>query len=188
MLLIVAQAMVLICAVCGLSLFLYVHVFSFRRLRRQERTFNREDARADREVVTAQAGTQLAVAGGGLGAPTQEALFYLYHEQVRRFIDAKIDIMRSAAETQNRIMLIQAEVVRDGGGEPAPMMLEARSDGGCEVAMPARRSAAALLDEQLRAARGETERHLSAIDQQIRTLPGPSLDHWVAAQAGQTAD
>jgi len=186
--LIVAQTMVLICAVCGLALFLYVHAFSYRRLRHQERSLDREDTRSDRADAAARPGTQLAIDAAPLGAPTRDALFYLYHEQVRRFLDAKIDIMRSAAETQNRILLMQAEVVRDTGKEATPPMLEMRPGGDCELAIPPRRDGAALLGDQLSAARRETERHLSEIDRQIRALPGPSLDRWVAAQAGQSAD
>jgi len=186
--LIVAQTMVLICAVCGLLMFIYIHVFSYRRLHRAERRMNRDDAREDRELANAQPQSQAVMLAMPAGA-SQEALFYLYHEQVRRFIDAKIDIMRNAAETQNRILLIQAEAMKNGAMEPGPLLLEARSgDGEYEVAVPARQGNVSMLSEQLRTARSETERHLSEIDQQIRSLPGPSLDQWVMAQARHTAD
>lgn len=185
--LIVAQTMVLICAVCGLLMFLYIHVFSFRRLRRQERRMNREDARDDRASAAVEPQAQTVVPALSAGA-SQEALFNLYHEQVRRFIDAKIDIMRSAAETQNRILVIQAEAIRDGAVEPAPLLLEAGADGSCAVAVPVARHGVSRLSEQLHLARRETEHHLSEIDQQIRSLPGPSLDQWVTAQARQSAD
>ncbi|MEI6559761.1 MAG: hypothetical protein WCO00_15260 [Rhodospirillaceae bacterium] len=183
--LIVAQTMVLTCAACGLVMFLYIHLFTFRRLRHQERRFDRDEARADRELgAAAEPGTQLAVAGM-MPAQTEAAMFYLYQEQVRRFIDAKIDIMRNAAETQNRIMVIQAETLRNTASRPALQTIDIDLDGS-QIAdgptmLPARREEAFPLSDQLRAARAETERHLAEIDQQIRSLPGPSLNQWVNA-------
>ncbi|MEI8395456.1 MAG: hypothetical protein WCF85_12015 [Rhodospirillaceae bacterium] len=181
---IVAQTMVLTCAVCGLLMFIYINLFSYRRLRRQERQLDRADDRIDR--VQAEASTAMVVSGMN-GAFGQEALFYLYQEQVRRFIDAKIDIMRSSAETQNRILLMQAEVVRNSSAQPSgPMLLEASPSGEMLPATIPQSSSPRpeimMLSEQMRTARAETDRHLAAIDEQMRSLPGPSIDHWVAAQ------
>ena len=183
--LIVAQTMVLSCAAVGLLMFLYIHLFSFRRLRHHERRIDRDEARADRDLAaTPEPGTQLASVGMA-PAQSEAALFYLYQEQVRRFIDAKIDIMRSAVETQNRIMVIEAETVRNAAALPAPPTIEIAANGELArehaLIVPARRSASSLLADQLRMVRNETERHLAEIDQQIRALPGPSLDHWAAA-------
>ncbi len=176
--------MVLVCAACGLTLFVYIHVFSYRRLRHQDRHLDREEARADRAMMALpEATTQPAVVGMA-PAQAEAALFYLYQEQVRRFIDAKIDIMRSAAETQNRILVIQAETVRNAAALPAPHMpsphmIEINGDGS--AALPARLTEAAPMVEQLHTVRTETERHLAEIDQQIRSLPGPSLTQWTTA-------
>jgi len=177
--LIVAQTMVLICAACGLTMFLYVHLFSYRRLRRQERRLDRDEARSDRETAAApEPGCQLAAVGMA-PAQAEAALFYLYQEQVRRFIDAKIDIMRSAAEAQNRILVIQAETAREAAAHPAPPTFDIDADGA--ATLPARREGPAPFFDQLRVVRAETERHLADIDDQIRALPGPSLNQWAAA-------
>ena len=180
--LIVAQTMVLTCAACGLLMFLYIHLFSFRRLRHHERRIDRDEAWADRSLAQgeAKAGTQLAPVGM---APEQAeaALFYLYQEQVRRFIDAKIDIMRSAVETQNRIMVIQAETVRNAAALPAPHLIEIDAEGAASLPALLREREPAPLADQLHTVRAEAERHLAEIDQQIRALPGPSLGQWTAA-------
>ena len=197
--LVIAQSMVLICAVCGLAMYLYIHVFSFRRLRHQERRFGREDANEARANAKADTETQVAVitAGAGYG---RDALFYLYQEQIRRFIDAKIDILRASAETQNRILLMEAEAIRDGVALPPPCRFEpatitATNDTDTDVVVmvpvpfpaPAPQEPS-LLSERFQAVRRETERNLAEIDQQIRSLPGPSLDHWVMAETLRSAD
>ncbi len=189
---VVAQTMFLVVAACGLMMFLYIHLFSYRRLRHHERRLDRDDARADRQMAgPPEPGTQLAAIGMA-PAQAEAALFYLYQEQVRRFIDAKIDIMRSAAETQNRIMVIQAETVRNAAALPGPHMithlaartLDISADGDIDVdraeMVPTVRANAQPLTEQLCTVRSETERHLAEIDEQIRALPGPSLQQWAA--------
>ncbi|MEI7607022.1 MAG: hypothetical protein WCJ64_06530 [Rhodospirillaceae bacterium] len=181
--LVVAQTMVLVCAGCGLMMFLYVHLFSYRRLRRQEHRLDRDEARADRaEAAVPEPGTALA-APGLAPAQTEAALFCLYQEQVRRFIDAKIDIMRAAADTQNRLVLIHAETEREAvrrGGTIIDIVPEEGPVGGGTL-LPARREQTIGVFDQLRTVRSETERHLAEIDQQIRALPGPSLHQWAVA-------
>ena len=168
-------------------MFLYVHLFSYRRLRRQEHRLDRDEARADRaEAAVPEPGTALA-APGLAPAQTEAVLFCLYQEQVRRFIDAKIDIMRAAADTQNRLVLIHAETEREAvrrGGTIIDLEPEALDPEGAPLRsalLPARREQTAGVFDQLRTVRSETERHLAEIDQQIRALPGPSLHQWAAA-------
>ena len=177
--LVIAQGMVLICASCGLLMYLYIHVFSFRRLRHQERRLDRDESRLDREMaVSSETGSKLTAVGMA-PAQTEAALFYLYQEQLRRFIDAKIDIMRSSAETQNRIMVIEAETVRNAAGRLPPPQIDIDQNGN--AVLPVVREEVRPLSDKLHTVRTETERHLAEIDEQMRSLPGPSLNQWTAA-------
>ena len=124
----------------------------------------------------------------------QEALFYLYEEQVRRFIDAKIAIMRTSAETQNRILLMQAEVGIGISSPHAPLLLESALRNGRDahpVNVPAvcqndadqgnagRDELGLQLAQQAQNVRSETKRHLAEIERQMRSIPGASIDQWV---------
>ncbi len=178
--LIVAQSMALTCAGCGLLMFIYIHFFSYRRLRYQGRHMECDEARNNRQMeVASDPGQQIALVGM---APAQAdaALFYLYQEQVRRFIDAKIDILRNAAETQNRILVIQAETVRNASLQSGSPMIEI--DTKCDAMLPAVHREVSSLFNQFHEVRGNVERNLADIDEQIRSLPGPSLSQWASSQ------
>ena len=81
---------------------------------------------------------------------TQEMLYYMYQDQLRRFIDAKIDIMKSSIDTQNKILLMQAKATIETGFTP--------------------------MVEQYQLAREEAAKYLDYIDHQIEDLPGATKD------------
>lgn len=205
--LVVAQGVMLFGGLMGLFLFVYANAFIVKRLVRADRRIGREEVRMEAAQLQAGASTSTAVSTQlalpePSGRNTEEALYLMYQEQVRRFIDAKIDIMKSTAETQNRILLLQAQAMASttvhhgpaqiegaaggrGGIHYLPAMTAAAGDAD-EMAVPAKRDVLSVLMEQHEVLRSEARDRLDEIDHQIRTLPGPSMDAWVMAQAHQT--
>ncbi len=183
---IIAQVMLLIAAGAALFMYMYVHMFSLRRLRRHGRQIDRAEDREAREAALAN--EHLALAGPS-AAQREDAVFYLYHEQVRRFIDAKIDIIRSAADTQNRILLLQAKEACERGRVTGPVLIGVRAVG--ETAQPVHNEAehgvgrdnGLLLSDSLEKARLQVQSQLDVIDQQMHGLPNPLAP---LAQTGPT--
>ncbi len=250
------QLLVLTACTVGILAFVYVNWFTYRGLRREQKradledqfaeglTFRNEDPDPQLEQIDLQR--------------REEALFYMHQEQVRRLFDAKLDLIRSSADTQNKISLIQAEVVRlraerdvraaesgrlerpddylalehqgadppaapSGSGGSASATIEPtggtdvvdaevvdapdaaaprRAEGDGAATSPADDGATDELDEDIDAhermiellkaeherQKTETEQRLAELDQQIRTLPGISVDGWVRSQSQSTKD
>jgi hypothetical protein len=196
----VTQSLIVISSLCGILFFIYVNFFSYVRLQLDKRRMVREAQEEEDMAARAANERNLPALPAFNREAAEESMYYLYQEQVRRLIDAKIDIMRSMAETQNRIALVQAEVVRlntekelclvQNGGGADQLCLPANEDGeaapkSAEVVVfqPKDKAMSSLLAQQ-QAMRDEAERRLMDIDAQIRSLPGASLDRWVAAQTG----
>ena len=205
MVIVVAQGVLLLGSVVGLVLFVYANVFIFKRLVGSDKRISRQEAVALAEIpATPQTAvsTQVVMIDANPRS-TEETLFLLYQEQLRRFIDAKIDIMRSASETQNRVMLLQAQAMCNSTVQREPLTIEnsAASRDGIrylptmvpagsdaeeadeEVMVPARRDVLGVLMEHHEAVRDETRRRLEEIDEQMRSIPGPSMNGWAMANA-----
>ena len=191
----VAEGIMLAGAAFGVIVFIYANVFIVRRLYGHDRRLSRTEAMACQAAAATTLPSTEVISTEPSLAVSQEAMFYLYHEQVRRFIDAKIDIMRSTAETQNRIMLMQAQAVCTGAVPAPALMIEAGEARDTRMAMvPAcveetapRSGLIAAIAEQHRMLRTEAKRHLDEIDHQIRSLPGPSPEVWMMAQVHEHA-
>ena len=205
MIVIVAQAVLLTGSVVGLALFVYANVFIFKRLLASDEIISRRESIDIATLPTVAAAPQTAVSTQMViidanPRSTEETLFLLYQEQLRRFIDAKIDIMRSTSETQNRVMLLQAQAMCNATNHAVPLAIESlpRPSVGTstlptiapyqaeaeEGAMePARRHVLGALMEHHETIRDETRRQLEEIDLQMRNLPGPSMAGWVMANA-----
>jgi len=203
--LIVAQGVMLFGGMMGLFLFLYANVFIVKRLVRADRRISRVEVQMEAAVTEPQTSTAVStqVALPELaGRNVEDALYLMYHEQVRRFIDAKIDIMKSTAETQNRILLLQAQAMASTTVQRGPAMIEtgtgdrgairylpamkAESEDEDDLAVPGKRDVLSVLMEQHEVLRSQAQDRLEEIDHQIRSLPGPSMDAWAMAQAHQT--
>ncbi len=207
MLIIVAQGVLLLGSAVGIALFVYANVFIFKRLLGFDKRITRQEAielaaiPATPQPVTTQV---LMIDSNPRGA--EETLYLLYQEQLRRFIDAKIDIMRSTAETQNQVMLLQAQAMCNATAQREPLTLEygARGQTGIHylpamvpaggdsannqnLMVPGRRDVLDTLLDQHEVIRDETKRRLEEIDEQMRSLPGPSMAGWAMASAFQGA-
>ncbi len=128
------QVLVLAACSIGLFAFIFVNWFTYRRLRFEQR-------RAEAEKIERPAGLGLADQGydqtPGRDIDLQQrdqALFYMHQEQVRKIFDAKLEIIKSAADAQHKISVIQAEVLKLKA-EKDFKLLEDRSDMGDEEAM-----------------------------------------------------
>ncbi len=205
MIIIVAQGVLLLGSAVGIALFVYANVFIFKRLLGFDKRISRQEAIDLADMpTTSQAVTTQVVMIDANPRSTEESLYLMYQEQLRRFIDAKIDIMRSTAETQNRVMLLQAQAMCNTTAQRAPLTLEssaARRDGihylptmvpaggdagtDDDVMVPGRRDVLGVLMEQHEVIRDETKRRLEEIDEQMRSLPGPSMAGWAMAGACQ---
>lgn len=205
----ISQSLVVISCLCGILFFIYVNFFSYARLQLDKRRMIREANEEERRAVEADRQAALPALPAFNREQAEESMYYLYQEQVRRLIDAKIDILRSMSDTQNRIALMQAEVARNtsqrdllmvqsrvAGQEvlslPEPAAEGEYADdhrdaevlqGGSVVVFKPRERAMNSLIEQQKLAREEAERRLAMIDEQMRSLPGASLDRWVASQS-----
>jgi len=207
MIILVAQGVLLMGSVVGIVLFVYANVFIFKRLLGFDKRITRQEAIALAEMPTAPqtaVSTQVVMIDANPRS-TEETVYLMYQEQLRRFIDAKIDIMRSTAETQNRVMLLQAQAMCNTTAQPAqltiesssggrdgihylPTMVPAGGDGGSandDLMVPGRRDVLGALMEHHEVIRDETKRRLEEIDEQMRTLPGPSMAGWAMANAHQ---
>ena len=212
MIIIVAQGVLLLGSAVGIVLFVYANLFIFKRLLGFDKRISRQEAVALAEMPAAPqtaVSTQVVMIDANPRS-TEETLYLLYQEQLRRFIDAKIDIMRSTAETQNRVMLLQAQaqahMVCNTTAEREPLTIEssatgrdgirylptmvpAGGDGGeadDDVMVPGRRDVLGALMEHHEIIRDETKRRLEEIDEQMRSLPGPSIAGWAMANAHQS--
>lgn len=206
MIILVAQGVLLMGSAVGIVLFVYANLFIFKRLLGFDKRISRQEAIALAGMPTAPqtaVSTQVLMIDANPRS-TEETLYLMYQEQVRRFIDAKIDIMRSTAETQNRVMLLQAQAMaatttqrepltiessasRDGI-HYLPTMVPAGGDGGSandDLMVPGRRDVLGALMEHHEVIRDETKRRLEEIDEQMRSLPGPSMAGWTMANAYQ---
>ncbi len=206
MIIIVAQGVLLLGSVVGLVLFVYANLFIFKRLLGFDKRISRQEAISLAAMPAAPqtaVSTQVVMIDAN-PRDTEETLYLMYQEQLRRFIDAKIDIMRSTAETQNRVMLLQAQAMCNASAQRGPLTLDSRADRegirylpamvpagddgeeSDEMMVPARRDPLGALMEQHEVIRDETKRRLAEIDEQMRTLPGPSLNGWAMATAHQS--
>ena len=211
MIIVVAQGVLLMGSLVGIVLFVYANVFIFKRLLGFDKRISRQEAIALAEMPAAP---QTAVTTQVLmiesnPRSTEETLFIAYQEQLRRFIDAKIDIMRSTAETQNRVMLLQAQAMCNTTAQRAPLTIESSSAGrdgihylptmvpaggdmgedeDGEMTVPGRRDVLGTLMEHHEVIRDETQRRLEEIDEQMRSLPGPSMAGWAMAGAHQSVN
>lgn len=136
-----SQILVVAAVTIGLVLFIFVNYFVVRRLQLDERRsrMNIEQPNAvSMEEVTPQRSPE------EIERERELALFYMHQEQVRRLVDAKIDIIKDSAETNNKIALIQAEVAKinaekevrmiESGMSPAqPQMLSLAHGGVVDV-------------------------------------------------------
>ena len=68
-----------------------------------------------------------------------------------------------------------------------PTMVSAGDDGEGELMVPAKRDVLGALMEQHEVIRDHTQRQLEEIDEQMRTLPGPSMAGWAMANAQSCA-
>ncbi|MEI6558732.1 MAG: hypothetical protein WCO00_10020 [Rhodospirillaceae bacterium] len=184
MFVVAAQSMVIIFCLCGLLMFLYVHLFSTRRIKRLAVELRRGDVRQD--------GGDPGLAGEALprlAAPTLRDLIYLQQEQVRRITDAKIEIIRSAANTENQMLLMHARAACDGRGAPGPQTIEMRAlrgpaavADGCATVLVvteagdddearAVQGRVPQLRDYLQASRAQTRHHLAEVDQHFGSWP-----------------
>ncbi len=215
MVIIVAQGVLLFGSVVGLFLFVYANVFIFKRLLGFDKRISRQEAIALAETPTTAntTVTTQVVMFDSNPRDTAETLFLLYQEQLRRFIDAKIDIMRSTAETQNRVMLLQAQAMCNTTAQRTPLTIESAaanrdsirylptmvpaggdmvtsddsmSGDDMDLMVPGRRDVLGALMEHHEVIRTETKRQLDEIDEQMRTLPGPSMEGWAMANVHHT--
>ncbi len=204
MVILVAQGVLLMGSLVGIVLFVYANVFIFKRLLGFDKRISRQEAiqLAEMPAVPQTAVTTQVLMIESNPRSTEETLYIAYQEQMRRFIDAKIDIMRSTAETQNRVMLIQAQAMANATVQPAhltlengrrdnvhylPTMVSAGDDGEEDLMVPAKRDVLGALMEQHEVIRDHTQRQLEEIDAQMRTLPGPSMAGWAMANAQSCA-
>ena len=139
----IAQGFVFV--VCGLLMFLYVHLFSAGQLTRHIQQQISGDARQ----------------GSGEFGPalppvlSQQALLALYREQMSRLVDAKIHIIRSAADTENRVLLMQAKASLESGHRPSHPVIDGSAQG-----------------DYLQVTQSRAAHHLAELDQQIQSIPG----------------
>lgn len=133
-----AQILLFVAAITGLLTISYVHLFMGRSLTRYG--LRRDGAR----------NVQDAGASPPTPTPPPAALVYERQEQIGRLLQAKIDIIRGAVETRNRMLLLQAQAACEG--TPALPLHDMREE-----------------------VRGIAGAHLAAIDQQIDSLrPAPT--------------
>jgi uncharacterized small protein (DUF1192 family) len=133
------QVLLLVSCSVGIILVLFVNWSVFKRMYRDHRVAHLRQAGMTTVGITPTPvvihqiqlpGQQTGQAVGqplGLSEEERErALFYQHQEQVRRLFDAKIDLVKSTIETQNRIAVIQAEVIKieaEKGESPAAQQL-----------------------------------------------------------------
>lgn len=109
----ITQILVVAACAAGLFVFIFVNWFTFRRLQHEHRRVleDKIERPIDRvQLVYAEEDSRLSIEA--MEREKEMALFYMHQEQVRRLLDAKIDVIRNTAETHNRIALVQAEVVK----------------------------------------------------------------------------
>ncbi|CAK0779324.1 hypothetical protein CCP2SC5_80030 [Azospirillaceae bacterium] len=192
------KGLVLIAAMGGIIFLLFIKLLSFKGLRydqeqaKQQRIMTPEQRIAERaEIARIEREEQSRLM-------QEQSLFYMHQEQVKRFFDAKLEIVRSITDAQNRISVIQAEIARtriDGEMRMIEYGHKQRTDNNTQYDpendpdLEAMRKAKIVHEEQLHemirlqeATKYEAERRLMDLDNEIRRLPGASIDNWVGHQ------
>jgi len=212
-----AYSQILVVAACtiGLVLFVFVNYFVIRRLQADDR---RNRMAMNQPIVAVVAEVVPNRSPEDIEREKELALFYMHQEQVRRLVDAKIEVIKDSSRTNNQIAIIQAEVAKihaekevrliESGVIPTePKMLaiehdrliEVEEDQHGELVVQDRDGAnpwgqrvpdefLGSLARQQRAVRNESERQLAELEEQMQGLPGRSMGGWVKSQLDSTRD
>jgi hypothetical protein len=130
----------------------------------------------------------------------QHSMFEFHQERIRRYYDAKFEVIRSINEVHSRIAIINAGLARSRMESELRMIeygQKARVEHGDEEAG----REMALLDttrriheeqmllqlQQQEAVKADAERRLAMLDQEMRAMPGASVEGWVSHQLLESA-
>jgi|GEM_PF-3861404 len=129
------QLLILVACTAGLAVFVFINWITYRRLHRDPGVLDAQPV-----TVLVQAAPQIESRSEGFSEEERErALFYMHQEQIRRLCDAKIEVVKSVVATQNRIAVIQADVIRLqaekelhmlASSGPEPVMISHERDDG----------------------------------------------------------
>lgn len=219
MIITMAQVLILLAIGVGLVGFAFMQYFTYRGLRRDAKhaAYQRKNPRlvdvhqtAQGRVIDRLTNQEEEVAPAESGTSRNQALFYLHQEQMRRFMDAKLEILRATVDTQNKISLLKAEIARlkaerdfkqaEGGhaGEQTRYALAQPADGSSPTGNVTGNGSDNLSrlierhEETLDALiasqqeiKQEAEEKLQALESELKALPGSSPEAWAEEQLGR---
>jgi len=186
----VQTSILLIIGVCiaGIVFFAYLKIYLFVRYRRlHDQAMREAEARAVRETEARQQ-LQENQHDQEESRRRGQVLFLMHQEQVRRLIDAKIDVVRTLAAAQARLTTVRAELIQRHSEILLRIAETGQGDGSAaSTALAEAHNQLALILEQHQQLKADAEQRLATIEAEMRALPGTSGEGWVAAVYSENA-
>jgi len=212
MIITMAQVLILLAIAVGLIGFMFMQYFTYRGLRRdaKQAELKRQNPRlvdvhqtSHGQIIDRLSDRQEETVPSEDHSGKNQALYYLHQEQMRRLMDAKLEMIRSTIETQNKISLLKAEVARlkaerdykqaepGQAGEQTRHALVEPPEGAAAAGNGTdnlgrlieqhEQTLEALIDAQ-KDLKQEVEERIQVLESEIKAMPGSSPEAWATEQ------